>query len=245
MALEAPSRSRLNQPIKLSLPFRRSPSLPRSATDRLWLIGGGVAAVLILLVSYVAFIAPQRSSTSHVRSQASVAQTHIDQLQTRIGVLQRQYKDLPKYKRDLAAARAALPATSDVSTFLRTLQQIGSATSTTVSALTVGNPTAVAAPAAQPGVTAPSSTAPTAQTGSGAVTPGQIYSMAISAQVSGSVAGLNAFLVQLQKVQPRAVLITQLSEATAGGAGASGKGTVLALSMSAFIAPGSATTTGS
>jgi hypothetical protein len=71
-----------------------------------------------------------------------------------------------------------------------------------------------------------------------------VYALPITATVNGSVQALNEFLTQLQAVQPRAVLITQLVETVAGkGAGRPAKGSGLpsiALTMYAFVAPGTA-----
>jgi hypothetical protein len=67
-----------------------------------------------------------------------------------------------------------------------------------------------------------------------------VYSISITASLSGTSAGLDNFLEQLQVVQPRAVLITQIAEntsaPTAGQATVTGT-TTLQLTMQAFVAP--------
>jgi hypothetical protein len=104
-----------------------------------------------------------------------------------------------------------------------------------------------ATPGAQPSTSAPApggatSTAPGGATNTGATNPMQIYALPITADVSGSPAALGRFLDQLQRVQPRAVLITQLTEKAATSAQnghAVGGSTSLTLSMQAFVAPAS------
>jgi hypothetical protein len=223
---------------------------PRSPQERLWLTGGGIAGFALLLIGYFFFISPQRSDTSDVKSQIDAAQQQNTVLQARIDALREQDRSRAKYEAAYAQAQKALPTTSGVSDFLRSLQALGSATLTEVSSLTVTAPTsaapAAAAPAAQtsPGAAPTSSTAATSA-GSGTsatgTTGGPVYTMGITATVTGSPAALGKFLDQLQHVQPRAVLITQLTEhagTTAAGAPAgTGATTSLQLTMQAFVAP--------
>jgi hypothetical protein len=120
--------------------------------------------------------------------------------------------------------------------------------------VSVGTPISVSA--AAPAVTASSGSAtpaatPSATAATGATSGGTgLYSLPITAQVSGTTTQLAAFLTQLQTVQPRAVLITQITQTAtvANGSGSSsgaspGSGsatTTLQLTMSAFVAPSSA-----
>lgn len=240
MAISMPSRS-------LHLPSRSGgPAVPRSQAERLWLIGGAIVAAALVLLGYVVFIGPQRSSTSDVNTQLSSAQTQNSALQSRLRALHAENANQAKYMAELAAARAALPSTSGISDFVRSLQAMGNATGTAVTAVTVGAPTAVAAPVATPAPGATSAApAPAAAPGAAAASPATVYSMAITGQVSGSARGLDAFLQQLQAVQPRAVLVTSITESAAGAAGAGGApgakpvagDTTLSLVMQAFVAP--------
>jgi hypothetical protein len=63
-----------------------------------------------------------------------------------------------------------------------------------------------------------------------------VYALSIAATVSGSPAQLDQFLTQLQTVQPRAVLISQLTEGSGTATGKPGT-TSLQLTMQAFVAP--------
>jgi cell division protein FtsB len=241
----------VTMPTRPTLPKRESTKVPRSQTERLWLIGGGLIAFVLLLVGYFFFISPQRSQTSAVDSQVATAQQQNAQLQARLNALRQQNKNLPKYQADLAQARLALPATTGVPDFLRSLQALGNATNTTVTSATFSQP-AAATPAAAPTAStdATASASPTDATGSDTTASGavgsqpasavsSVYSISIGATVSGSTANLDNFLEQLQVVQPRAVLITQISESSASvaaGGPASG-GTTLQLTMQAFVSP--------
>jgi type II secretory pathway pseudopilin PulG len=229
-----------------ALPKREGTKVPRSQTERLWLIGGGLVAFVLLLIGYFFFISPQRSQTSDVNSQVATAKQANAQLQHRLDALRQQNKNLPKYKADLAKARLALPATTGVPDFLRTLQALGNATNISVSSLTFGQPApatvAAPVPTASPTQTA-TSTGSTATTAQPASPSAGVYSISITASASGTSVGLDNFLEQLQVVQPRAVLITQIAE-TASTPGP-GRGTVtgtttLQLTMQAFVAPAAA-----
>jgi type IV pilus assembly protein PilO len=223
--------------------------VPRSQAERLWLIGGGLVAFLLILIGFFLVISPQRSQTSKVDSQVRAAREQNVALQQRIDALRQQNKNLARYRAQLATAKLALPAATGMSDFLRSLQALGNTTGTNVTSLTVGQPVdassalTAAAPGAASAPGAPAATTAAAAPPAGTVPVVTVYAMAISAQVSGTPAALNKFLQQLQEVQPRAVLITQIVETDAAtaksGAGSTGTagGPTLQLSMQAFVAP--------
>jgi hypothetical protein len=218
--------------------------MARSAQERLWLIGGGVGALLMVLVGYFLLISPQRDNTSSVNDQVSIARVQTRVLQNRIDALTAENKNLTKYQADVARVRLALPSTSGLPDFLRTLQSIGNATLADVTALTVGPPADVTTLSGRVGAVAaapPSTTSGAGATAEPSSLP-RIYALSITAQISGSVNQLDEFLDQLQSVQPRAVLISQI---TIGGApvesGKPGSGvSTLQITMQAFVAPVSA-----
>jgi type IV pilus assembly protein PilO len=224
------------------LPKRENTAVPRSQIERLWLVAGGLVAFVMLLIGYFFFISPQRSNTADVDQQTATVQQQNSVLQARLDALREQNKDLGRYQAQLTALQHALPSTSGISDFLRTLQSLGSATLTNVTGLTVGEPidvtpVSVVAPTA---AVAPTTSAPTtaaAPVAPVATTPG-VYGLPITATVTGSAGALTKFLDQLQSVQPRAVLITQLSlgglqDSTTPTAGSF----TMDLTMQAFVAP--------
>src|SRR4051812_25135442 len=66
-----------------SVAKKPAPAVPRTPTERLWLIGGGTVAVLMAVIAYFFFISPQRSETSDVRSRVGDAQTRNSVLEHR------------------------------------------------------------------------------------------------------------------------------------------------------------------
>jgi len=263
MSVVTEKRSGLRLP---AVPRKPVNAVPRSQVERLWLVGGGTIALLLTVVAYFFFISPQRSETADVRGRLDDTRNQNSALQSRLAQLKQQNQSLDKYRQELAAAQAALPSAANVSDFLRSLQALGSQTQTNVISLAVSTPVNVsisstgqgpagAAPSATPSASA--STAPTAPgsaTGAaGAVAPGTVFSLPIKAEVAGSPGNLIKFIDQLQNVQPRAVLITSLVQTTAATTGTANlqtSGTVLDLTMQAFVtapvvpAPSAASSTG-
>ncbi len=218
--------------------------MPKKQIERFWLLGVALVAFVLILIGYTMFVSPQNAKTSTARSQVSTAEASNQRLQARIDGLRAESKNLAKYQADLVSAQLALPSTSGLPDFLRTLQSIGNATLSTMSALSVGTPTDVTpiAGAAAQSSTSSSGSSATASTVGGV----RVYELPINATVNGSTSALEAFLTQLQTVQPRAVLISSLTEAAgtvASGAGAGSSNpnqTSLTLTMQAFVAPSSA-----
>jgi Tfp pilus assembly protein PilO len=222
--------------------------MPRTQIEKLWLAGAGLAGLLLIVVSYFFFIGPQRNQTSSVNAQVSSAKAQNDQLRARIAMLQGQNKDLAKYQAQLSAAERALPTTSGLPDFLRTLQAMGNATNTNITSMEVSAPadvTAVAFTQPQPRATSSTSTSGSVNGKVGASVNGaRVYALPITAEIAGTPEQLTAFLTQLQQVQPRAVLISAIDEkASMSGAPGTKSGTtttVLTLTMQAFVAPASA-----
>lgn len=227
----------------------RTNTVPRSSKEVAWMVGGGGVALLLAIIGYFFFIGPQRSETSDVNDQAASAQSEDTTLQARIDTLRAQSKDLAKYQTELTRAELALPTTSGSQEFVRSLQTLFTQTHTNLQSLTVGEPAAVGGGAGaatngtSTGGAATAPQAPAANPAPGAASAGgAAYSLAINVSVTGTPGDLNDFLEKLQEVQPRAVLVTGVTEttgvATSGGSGgASAGGTSLALTMQAFFAP--------
>lgn len=180
----------------------------RSAhADRLWAIGGAVGAVLLLAVGWFFLVSPQYGETRSLNDQANTAEVKLGSLQRKLVDLRQQNADLPRYKAELETAHRALPAAPESSDFLRELQAAGENAGVSVTGLQVGSRSAI------PGAT------------------GGVYALPVGLTVVGLDAGLEKFLDQLQRVQPRAVLIKAASKTVEKGA------TTLTLSLHAFVAP--------
>jgi Tfp pilus assembly protein PilO len=198
--------------------------MPESKQERIWLIAGAGLAMLVVLLGYFALIGPAQSRESSVHSQIDQVNAHNAALQAEIASYREQSKNLPMYAARLRTAQLALPSTSGLPDFLRTLSSLGSQTMTDVTSLTVGSPADVS-----------EVTGNKAASTNGA----PIYALPITAQVTGTVAQLNQFLGQLQSVQPRAVLITQIQQQSAiPDASVTLTGpTQLTITMAAFVQP--------
>lgn len=212
------------------------PLTPQNSTEKAWLGAGVLVAVVIAAIGYFFFIGPQRSTTSDVTGQVDSAQSQNDTLQIRINALDAQNRKLSTYRAALRQAQLALPATSDLPDFLRTLESLGNATLADVTTLSVGDPTVVTATATTPSSASSSPTPTSTPSPTAAPTGPQTFALPITAQVSGTIKQLSDFLGQLQSVQPRAVLVSSI---TLGGAAtaAKTKTSTLDLSMEAFVAP--------
>jgi Tfp pilus assembly protein PilO len=211
--------------------------MPQNRLERMWLLGGAFVAAFIVLLGYLFFIGPQRSNTSDVNGQRAAAQQTNTALQAKINRLGQETKNLATYQAQVTRAELALPSTSGLPDFLRTLQSIGNATLANVSSLTVGPPTDVtlatsAAPAAAASGTPAKSAGGTQATASGP----HVFALPLTVSVSGTFAQLDQFLTQLQTVQPRAVLISQITEGYGATTGKT-SGATLQLTMQAFVAP--------
>jgi Tfp pilus assembly protein PilO len=178
-------------------------------TERLWTIGGGLSAVLLLAVGWLFLIGPKYDEAERIGVETVEAQQRITKLERRLADLRQQNADLPKYQEQLAVQRQALPSTAAISDLLRELQAAGDRTGVLVSGVAVGNATAVAS-----------------QGGT------RVLSLPINLTATGPVAKLNDFLHQLQQVQPRAVLIGGVNLTATVSTSAS-----VSINLRAFVAP--------
>jgi Tfp pilus assembly protein PilO len=219
--------------------------MPRTQIEKLWLGAGAVVGAVLVVVGYFLLISPQQSETSSVRAQVVSAQDRNNAAKAKIAILQTQNAQLNSYLADVQQAKLALPDTSGLPDFLRTLQSIGAATQTSITSLTVGQPQDLSTAQGFPGIASTATRGKPANGSSGTTgsattaSTGKVYGLSITLTVSGSTARLTEFLKQLQSVQPRAVLISTLNE-TSNNAGSSKGDTTLSLNMAAFVAPASA-----
>ncbi|MBE7190223.1 hypothetical protein [Jatrophihabitans endophyticus] len=218
--------------------------MPRTRIEKLWLGGAVAVGLLIAVIGYFFLVSPQRAKTTDVQAQVSSAQLQATTLQSRITSLTAEQKKAASFRKALAQARAALPTADDLAAtpaLLRSLQAIARQSSTSVSSLTVGDPAALTPPATEATSTDSSSAAPSSSSAAPTSTTApasSLYSVAVTASVSGSTKQLTDFLDRLQHHQPRAVLI---SGVTIGGAATTGKGgDTMSLTMTAFVRPSAA-----
>jgi Tfp pilus assembly protein PilO len=177
--------------------------------ERLWLLGGMISAIVLLAFGYYFVISPKYQKAEDLRDIAADTTTEVSKLRSVIASLDEQNRHIDEYKAELAANLAALPRTDSVAALLRELQTAGELAGVTVSGVSVGSAAEVT------------------------VGGQKVQALPISLAVAGPAAKVNPFLDQLQKVQPRALLINALNVATTSA----GKAT-LTLTLQAFYAPG-------
>jgi Tfp pilus assembly protein PilO len=179
--------------------------------ERLWVIGGVVAAALLLAGAWFLLISPQRGEVSQLAESRADAQVRVGTLQKRLADLKAQNENLPRYQAELGRNRRALPTDPQSADLLRQINEAGDKAGVTVDALVVGlgNAAAVKGTAIQP--------------------------LNLSLTVVGSPGAVELFLDQLQQVQPRAVLITSGNVSDAATKGSDD--VQLSLSLQAFFAP--------
>lgn len=189
-------------------------------TNRHWLVAGALGAVALLAVGWFFFVSPQYKQAGDLRDQTSAQQSQIITLQHQLVQLRQQSEQLAQYQAKLAKDRHALPTAAGLTDFLRELHAVGDVKGIAVTGLIVGSPTAVA--------------------GTGA----EMFALPITVTAKGSAAALSEFLVQLQQLQPRAVLISDATGAAAGEGGSFAGPVVLTLRLQAYVAPAGIAATG-
>lgn len=177
--------------------------------ERLWIIGGAFTAAILLVVGYYFVIRPRYQEAEDLRAQAAETTIEVTKLRARIAELDKDNRNLDQYTAQLVKDLDALPASDSVAALLRQVQHAGDLTGVTVSGVSVGGATDVAAPG-----------------------PLQVHALPISLTAAGPAGRIDPFLDQLQKVQPRALLVGAANLATTEGR------TSLTLTIQAFYATG-------
>ncbi|GAA3223953.1 type 4a pilus biogenesis protein PilO [Dactylosporangium siamense] len=177
--------------------------------ERLWILGGAFTAVILLVAGYYLAIQPRYQEADDLRTLANDTTVDVAKLRSQIADLDKENKRLNEYTAQVKEDLAALPETDSVAALLREVQVAGDLTGVTVSGVSVGGATDL--------------------TVAGPLT---VHTLPISLTASGPAAKINPFLDQLQKVQPRALLVGAVNAATTDGK------TSLSLTIQAFYATG-------
>jgi Tfp pilus assembly protein PilO len=182
--------------------------------DRIWIFAGAAVIVALTIASWFLLISPKYVEAAGIRDQAEGTRSQLVTLQRKLTDLQRDSAQLPQFRAALLKNQQALPLDSGVPDFLRQLQASGDKAGATVSNVTVAAPELV--------------------TGSTSV-----YEIPMTLSANGTTAQISAFLVRLQNVQPRAVLIesANLTAQTSTTDAATAIGSQINLMLKAFVAP--------
>lgn len=186
--------------------------------DRLWMFGALAGAVALSALAWFLLIGPQRSTTADVNEQTAQAQGQVAAEQRKLVRLTAEYAKRDKYTAELAANRKALPTAAATGDLLRELQTAGDSAGVTVSSLSAGTPAELKGKSG-------------------------VASVTISVVAAGKLDKLQAFLDQVQRIQPRAMLVFNVSFApNEGGGPITDSGAQLTLSAQVFVATQQAAT---
>jgi hypothetical protein len=195
--------------------------MKKSQDRRFWILGGAVAAVLIVVVGWFMFIGPELASTRSLHDQAATTRQQNTLLQQKVKSLRLKSSKLAVYTSALKSALSALPSDSGLPAFTRQLAAQAKDRGVALNSVVVGEITAMApaapAPAAVPAaVPAPADGAatPTTTTTAPAVIPattsaaGSLFSVAVTVQSDGTLVHQLAFLNDIRTAGSRRALIT-------------------------------------
>jgi Tfp pilus assembly protein PilO len=175
--------------------------------DRVWLLGGVVAMILLVAGGWFLLISPKKAETADAQGRTEDANAQLIALKRQAATLKAESVKLPAYTAQKATLLKALPTTSGVPDFLRQLQDSGSAVDVEISGINVGGP-------------APSKAVPS------------VFELPISLTALGGAVNVSKFLDRLQAIQPRAVLLVSVSLTGAPPADVS-----VSISLKAFVSP--------
>jgi Tfp pilus assembly protein PilO len=183
--------------------------------DRVWMIGGLLAAIVLFTVAWFFLISPQNSEINGLRAQTLSSEDRRGVLLNRIKQLRKENTELQRYRDELNQHRNELPVTSELPTFLRELQAAGQSNGVTVDTLAVDTPTEVTAAGTK------------------------VHALPVTVTAKGSAGSLNGFLDKLQQDGGRAALITKADVRISDEKSLADKYD-LNLSVQVFVAPPSA-----
>ncbi|MCU1407295.1 MAG: hypothetical protein JWQ43_3598, partial [Glaciihabitans sp.] len=108
--------------------------------SRLWVIGGAVATIVILLMGYLLLISPQLTTAETIRGDTQLALDRNTAMEARITQLRAANENLDELQTDLEAARRELPVRNETEVFASTLQNLGEKNLVSVTSISFGDP---------------------------------------------------------------------------------------------------------
>jgi hypothetical protein len=192
---------------------------------RVWIGGGVLLALLILVAGWFLAINPELSSADSLHSQADTAQTGNLAAQAKLNALKAKSQQSGELVQQLTAAVDALPPETALPSLTRQLSAQAHAAGVTVSSITIGASGAAGAPAG----------APAANSTAG----GGLVSTSVTLAVDGTLAHQLAFLHAVQVDGPRRALVTstQVTPSTGGTSGSIDGPTTVTIAMNVFSQP--------
>jgi Tfp pilus assembly protein PilO len=193
-----------------------------------WRIGGVVASVLVLVVSWFLVVSPTLDKASALEVETASQKAASQQLESRISLLKKQSEELPAQEAKLASIQQKLPSNAALPTLIRNLTTVAEAANVTVASVTPGRPAPVAQPAPPPPPPAADgeedvnatdeeasgsdaqATGTSTASGTPAVTGPQVQSMTLNITACGTYAQLRNYLRELEQMK-RVVLVSGVS----------------------------------
>lgn len=172
---------------------------------RAWIVGSGVAAVVVVLAGWFMLIKPTLADASDLRSQRSEVQFQNDMLRSKLAKLKTQNDNIANLRQELIAAVSGLPADSGLADLTRQASSQSKLAGVSLNGITFGTPTSYA-----PGGT-------TARPTPGRTPAGGLFSISVTLTSVGPAAKQYEFLRLLQDVGPRRALITSTTLTPASG----------------------------
>jgi Tfp pilus assembly protein PilO len=159
--------------------------------DRLWTFGALAAAIVLVVLTWMFLIGPQREKTVGMQEQAVSAEVQAVAEQRKLAQLAKDYEQRDRYAAELAANRKALPGEAATADLLRELQTAGDQAGISVTSLTAGSPSELKSTGAR------------------------VAAVTITISATGRLDRLRTFLDQIQRIQPRAMLLFNVTFAPA------------------------------
>jgi hypothetical protein len=213
--------------------------MERLQDSRVWMVGGALAAVLIVAVSWIGFIGPEVSSARDLRDQTAITHQQNAVLLAKEQSLEAKSARLPQYTSSLREAQAGLPYDSGLPAFTRQLAAQARAHRVAVDSVFVGavSPVDSATPT-PPTSGATTNSAPATGATPPAVAAG-LYSMQVTVQSTGPLRRQLAFLDAIRTAGPRRALITstQVSPGAGSKVGSIDRAASFTIEMAIFSAP--------
>ena len=186
--------------------------------SRLWMIGGAVATLVILLLGWLLLVSPQLTAASDVRDETASVEMLNSTLEIRIASLKESEAELPQLEADLAAGRLELPVRNDSQIFAQSLRSAAERNLVLVTSVSLGDPENVTALAQgtveTPPVVADEATESTTDTPAADVatstTSRQTFSLPVTFTVEGPAASVDSFVAELQTAGERALSVTKI-----------------------------------
>lgn len=216
---------------------------------RVWIGGGVVAVVLVLVAGWFLLVGPKLAQAADVRAQTAEARMANGALRTKVAGLRAQNARIPTLVGQLRTSIAQLPVTPEFAALTSQLGSKAAAAKVTLSSISISAPSTAAA--AAPGASAAGSgdgeaasgaTTPAPAAGSGTAgaetagagtsaasgIAGKLFQVPLTVTTSGTLAAQRAFLTAIQQLGSRAALVgatTVNAGAAEGGSAGPASGT--------------------